>query len=113
MRNDHLMIVTDAGVTLHLGWDYNAPYTLDPLTGVDVDLQTAQSLGQLGTTVERQSVGGVSRTLSGCFWGPGRDDAAQPALLYLRHPLLWRPGFYPVRGRKDPLSGPDRAVPPL
>lgn len=77
MRNDHLMIVTDAGVTLHLGWDYNAPYTLDPLTGVDVDLQTAQSLGQLGTTVERQSVGGVSRTLSGCFWGPGRDDAAQ------------------------------------
>lgn len=33
--------------------------------------------------------------------------------LHLRHPLLWRPGFYPVRGRKDPLSGPDRAVPPL
>lgn len=75
MRNDHLMIVTDAGVTLHLGWDYNAPYTLDPLTGVDVDLQTAQSLGQLGTTVERQSVGGVSRTLSAAF-GAGRDDAA-------------------------------------
>lgn len=38
MRNDHLMIVTDAGVTLHLGWDYNAPYTLDPLTGVEPTL---------------------------------------------------------------------------
>lgn len=67
MRNDHLMIVTDAGVTLHLGWDYNAPYTLDPLTGVDVDLQTAQSLGQLGTTVERQSVGGVSALSPAAF----------------------------------------------
>ena len=39
---DHLKIVTDAGAVLHLGWDYDAPYVLDPLNGVDVDLQTAQ-----------------------------------------------------------------------
>ena len=39
---DHLKLVTDAGAVLHLGWDYNAPYNLDPLNGVDVDIQTAQ-----------------------------------------------------------------------
>ena len=35
---DHLKIVTDAGAVLHLGWDYDIPYFLDPLNGVDVDL---------------------------------------------------------------------------
>lgn len=66
---DHLKIVTDAGAVLHLGWDYDAPYFIDPLNGVDVDLQTAQGINQTGTTVERQSVSGVSRTLSVVFWG--------------------------------------------
>ena len=45
---DHLKIVTDAGAVLHLGWDYDAPYFLDPLNGVDVDLQTAQGVNQIG-----------------------------------------------------------------
>ncbi len=72
---DHLKIVTDAGAVLHLGWDYSAPYFLDPLNGVDVELQTAQGINQQGTTVEQQSVSGVSRTLSVCFWG-GFGDAA-------------------------------------
>ena len=48
---DHLKIVTDAGAVLHLGWDYDAPYFLDPLNGVDVDLQTAQGINQIGATV--------------------------------------------------------------
>lgn len=65
---DHLKIVTDAGAVLHLGWDYDAPYVLDPLNGVDVDLQTAQGVNQIGDTVEGQSVSGVSRTLSVVFW---------------------------------------------
>jgi hypothetical protein len=56
---DHLKLVTDAGAVLHLGWDYNAPYNLDPLNGVDVDIQTAQGINQTGTTVERQSVAGA------------------------------------------------------
>lgn len=73
MRNDHLMIVTDAGVTLHMGWDYRIPYNLDPLNGVDVDLQLAQGVGQIGTTVERQIVPGVYRTLTGCIWGGDKD----------------------------------------
>lgn len=75
MRKDHLMIITDAGVTLHLGWDYNIPYDLDPLNGVDVDLQLAQGVNQIGSTVERQVVAGVYRTLTGCVWG-GEEDAA-------------------------------------
>lgn len=66
---DHLKLVTDAGAVLHLGWDYDAPYNIDPLNGVDVDIQTAQGVNQTGTTVERQSVAGVSRTLSVVFWG--------------------------------------------
>lgn len=74
---DHLKLVTDAGAVLHLGWDYNAPYNLDPLNGVDVDIQTAQGINQTGTTVERQSVAGVSRTLSVVFWGSHALDNAR------------------------------------
>ena len=66
---DHLKIVTDAGAVLHLGWDYDIPYFLDPLNGIDVDLKTAQGVNQIGDTVEGQSVSGVSRTLSVVFWG--------------------------------------------
>ena len=66
---DHLKVVTDAGAVLHLGWDYDAPYFLDPLNGIDVDLKTAQGVNQVGDTVEGQSVSGVSRTLSVVFWG--------------------------------------------
>ena len=66
---DHLKIVTDAGAVLHLGWDYDIPYFLDPLNGIDVDLKTAQGVNQVGDTVEGQSVSGVSRTLSVVFWG--------------------------------------------
>lgn len=66
---DHLKIVTDAGAVLHLGWDYDAPYFLDPLNGIDVDLKTAQGVNQVGDTVEDQVVSGVSRTLSVVFWG--------------------------------------------
>ena len=67
---DHLKLVTDAGAVLHLGWDYNAPYALDPLNGVDVDIQTAHGINQTGDTVERQRVGGVSRTLSVSYTHP-------------------------------------------
>ena len=74
---DHLKLVTDAGAVLHLGWDYDAPYNLDPLNGVDVDIQTAQGINQTGTTVERQSVAGVSRTLSVVFWGGHALDNAR------------------------------------
>ena len=74
---DHLKIVTDAGAVLHLGWDYKAPYWLDPLNGVDVDLKTAQGVNQVGDTVEGQMVSGVSRTLTVVFWGGKALEAAK------------------------------------
>ena len=74
---DHLKIVTDAGAVLHLGWDYDAPYFLDPLNGIDVDLKTAQGVNQVGDTVEGQSVSGVSRTLDVVFWGAYALDNAR------------------------------------
>lgn len=43
-RQDHLMLVTDAGAELHLGWDYGIPYSIDPLNGVAVELQLAQGV---------------------------------------------------------------------
>lgn len=77
MRKDHLMLVTDAGTTLHLGWDYGAPYSLDPLNGVDVELQLAQGVGQTGTTVERQNVAGVYRELCVDFWSAHSEADAR------------------------------------
>ncbi len=62
-RKDHLRLVTDAGAALDIGWDYGTPYSLDPINGVNVDLQTAQGVNQIGNTVEKQSVAGVSREL--------------------------------------------------
>ena len=62
-RKDHLQLVTDAGAALDIGWDYGTPYSLDPINGVDVDVQTAQGVNQVGVSVERQSVAGVSREL--------------------------------------------------
>ena len=52
-RKDHLQLVTDAGTTLDIGWDYGTPYSLDPINGVDVDVQTAQGVNQVGVSVER------------------------------------------------------------
>lgn len=77
LRKDHLMLVTDAGVTLHLGWDYDIPYHLDPLNGVDVDLQLAQGVNQIGNTVERQVVSGVYRTLTADCWSEHGDADAK------------------------------------
>ena len=74
---DHLRLVTDAGLSFDLGWDHDAPYNIDPLNGVDVDIQTAQGINQTGTTVERQNVSGVSRTLSVVFWGTAALDNAR------------------------------------
>ena len=44
---------------------------------MDVDLQTAQGVNQIGDTVEGQSVSGVSRTLDVVFWGAYALDNAR------------------------------------
>lgn len=75
-RKDHLQLVTDAGATLDIGWAYGTPYSLDPINGVDVDVQTAQGVNQVGVSVERQSVAGVSRKLIiHCHSSHGDADA--------------------------------------
>ena len=76
-RKDHLQLETDAGAALDIGWDYGTPYSLDPINGVNVDLQTAQGVNQIGNTVEKQSVAGVSRELIiHCHSTHGDADAA-------------------------------------
>ena len=77
MFKDHLKIVTDAGAVLHLGWDYDMPYNLDPLNGIDVDLKTAQGVNQVGATVEDEVVSGVSRTMEVTFWGAHKLENAR------------------------------------
>lgn len=78
LRKDHLRLVTDAGASLDIGWDYGLPYSIDPLNGVDVELQLAQGVNQQGQTVERQSVAGIYRELVVHCWGRhGEADAAR------------------------------------
>lgn len=86
LRKDHLRLVTDAGAALDLGWDYQLPYTMDPLNGVDVDLQKAQGVNQIGETVELQTVAGVSREITVHCWGKQGDAAA--ALLLAKLPYF-------------------------
>lgn len=78
LRKDHAIILTDAGATLHLGWDYKIPYFIDPINGVDVDISTSQGVNQVGVTVDQQTVGSVYREISGDFLA---GDAAATAFI--------------------------------
>lgn len=84
-RKDHLQLVTDAGATLHLGWDYGIPYNIDPLNGVDVNLQLSQGVNQVGQTVEGQTVAGVYREIIADFWGANGNADAERFLQTLTH----------------------------
>ena len=82
---DHLKIVTDAGAVLHLGWDYDAPYALDPLNGIDVDLKTAQGFSPHTRGLQKRTTGATEsemiflerRTLQ--FYRPPRLLSRIPA----------------------------------
>ena len=84
-RQDHLMLVTDAGAELHLGWDYGIPYSIDPLNGVAVELQLAQGVNQVGQTVEDQIVAGVSREIIADCWSEHGDADAELLLRTLTY----------------------------
>ena len=84
-RNDHLVLVTDAGVTLHLGWDYDIPYTMDPINGVEASLQLAQGVNQVGQTVEGQTVAGVYREIIADCWSARGDEDAKLLLQMLTY----------------------------
>ena len=83
MRKDHLRLVTDAGASLDLGWDYGIPYQIDNLSGVDVTLKTAQGVNQQGVTVEGQSVEGVAHEVIADFWGADGEVQADRFLQLL------------------------------
>ncbi len=87
-RQDHLMLVTDAGAELHLGWDYGIPYSIDPLNGVAVDLQLAQGVNQVGQTVEDQTVAGVSREIIADCWSEHGDADAELLLRTLTYKTM-------------------------
>ena len=82
---DHLKIVTDAGAVLHLGWDYDIPYFLDPLNGIDVDLKTAQGFSPHTRGLQKRTTGATEsemiflerRTLQ--FYRPPRLRSRIPA----------------------------------
>lgn len=61
------------------GGTTGTPYSLDPINGVDVDVQTAQGVNQVGVSVERQSVAGVSRELIIHCHSPHGDADGRPA----------------------------------
>lgn len=107
-RQDHLMLVTDAGAELHLGWDHDIPYTMDPLNGVPVDLQLAQGVNQVGQTVEDQSVAGCTARSPPTAGAPRRcrrrSSAPHPDLQDRGHPLLRGQMVLPFRGQQDPYT---------
>lgn len=58
-------IVTDAGNTVKFGFPYGIIFDISPLNGIDVNIATSQGFQQIGVTVENQSVGGISRDITG------------------------------------------------
>lgn len=58
-------IDTELGRTALFGEDVGVLFDINPLSGVDVDIAKSQGFQQVGESVETQSVGGVTRTISG------------------------------------------------
>lgn len=68
-------IITDAGREIGFGTDYYNVFSIDPLSGTDVEIFTSQGFQQIGNTIEGMGVGGLTRTISGVFYGNHRDEA--------------------------------------
>lgn len=58
---------SDNGHTFYFGYAYGTIFDLDPISQVDVDISTAQEYQQIGTIIEAETVGGVSREINGVF----------------------------------------------
>lgn len=61
-------IETNEGYIVNFGYEYGTVFTIDPLNGVDVDLNKSQGFGQIGETVVSQTVQGVSREITGTIF---------------------------------------------
>ena len=58
-------ITTNNGKTLSLGYNYGIIFDITPLSGIDVEISTAQSFQQIGESVESTSVSGLTREIFG------------------------------------------------
>lgn len=58
-------IITDAGKFFDFSFSNGVLFDISPLSGAEVDISTSQGFGQIGNTVEAQSVGGIYRTIRG------------------------------------------------
>lgn len=59
--------VTTDGDTFYFGYDYGTIFDVTPLSELDVEVSTSQGFQQVGTIVESETVGGVSREIKGVF----------------------------------------------
>ena len=68
-------IITDAGNTVGFGHSWNNVFKIEPLSGVDIDINTSQGFQQIGNTIESLGVGGLSRSISGVYYGNSKNEA--------------------------------------
>lgn len=69
--------VSTSGTTFNFGYSYGTIFDLSPLGELDVEFGTSQGYQQTGTTVESQSLQGVSREITGVFLDYSNTDLAQ------------------------------------
>lgn len=60
-------IETDAGKVFNFGYKYGTVFDIDPLNGIDVDVNTSQAVQQIGNKIEGESVSGILRDITGVF----------------------------------------------
>ena len=65
---------TEDGRSFRFGYPYGSVFSIDPLSELDVVLSTSQGFQQVGVTVERAGVGGLSRTIAGRLLGLSKDQ---------------------------------------
>ena len=82
-------IDTDHGRTAHFSREAGVIFDIDPLSGVDVDISKSQGFQQLGESVETQSVGGITRTISGVVTSDAVANSLLIALPALTKGKLW------------------------
>ena len=59
--------VSTTGTTFYFGYEYGTIFDLTPLSEVEVELSTSQGFMQTGTTIEAETVTGISREITGVF----------------------------------------------
>lgn len=61
-------IVSNDGTVLNLGFQYGTVFDIIPLSGIDVEVETAQSFQQIGESVQNAAVLGLSREIYGAIF---------------------------------------------